>query len=53
VLVGGTGQDRLDAGNGDDTMTGGPDADVFDGIRGNDVVTDFTPADGDRQVNVP
>jgi hypothetical protein len=35
------------------TATGGSDADRFDGIRGNDRVTDFNPAEGDRQVNVP
>ena len=50
VVEGGRGGDRLDGGYGNDTLTGGSGADVFI-LRsggGDDVVTDFNAAEGDR-----
>jgi Ca2+-binding RTX toxin-like protein len=50
VVEGGRGNDFLDGGAGNDTLTGGDGADTFI-LRaggGNDVVTDFNPAAGDR-----
>lgn len=50
VVEGGRGNDRLDGGTGDDTLTGGAGADTFI-LRsggGNDIVTDFNAAAGDR-----
>jgi len=50
LLLGGAGDDTLHGGAGNDTLTGGPGADVFVFARngGRDVITDFTPAEGDR-----
>ena len=61
VLMGGDGDDRLDGQNGADLMTGGAGANKFvldfaeaGGANvdddGNDVITDFTVADGDKLV---
>lgn len=50
VLVGARGNDRLDGGDGNDTLTGSEGADTFI-LRsggGDDVVTDFDAAAGDR-----
>jgi Ca2+-binding RTX toxin-like protein len=50
VVEGGRGNDRLDGGAGNDTLAGGSGADTFV-LRsggGNDVVTDFDAASGDR-----
>jgi Ca2+-binding RTX toxin-like protein len=50
VVEGGRGNDRLDGGSGNDTLTGGDGADTFI-LRsggGDDVVTDFNAAAGDR-----
>ena len=50
VVEGGRGNDRLDGGTGDDTLTGGAGADTFI-LRsggGDDIVTDFNAAAGDR-----
>jgi Ca2+-binding RTX toxin-like protein len=50
VVEGGRGNDRLDGGAGNDILTGGDGADTFV-LRsgdGNDVVTDFNAAAGDR-----
>ena len=47
VLSGGLGNDVLYGGEGSDTLTGGLDADLFvvDAKIGNDVITDFDPAE--------
>ena len=50
TVEGGRGNDQLDGGAGNDTLTGGAGADVFI-LRsggGDDVVTDFNAAAGDR-----
>jgi Ca2+-binding RTX toxin-like protein len=50
VVQGARGDDRLDGASGDDTLTGGEGADTFI-LRsggGDDVVTDFNAAEGDR-----
>ena len=50
VVQGARGNDRLDGGSGNDTLTGGEGADTFV-LRsggGDDVVTDFDAASGDR-----
>lgn len=50
VVEGGRGSDRLDGSAGNDVLTGGDGADVFV-LRaggGDDVVTDFNAAQGDR-----
>jgi Ca2+-binding RTX toxin-like protein len=50
VVEGGRGNDRLDGASGNDTLTGGEGADTFV-LRsggGDDVVTDFNAAAGDR-----
>lgn len=50
VVEGGRGNDQLDGGSGNDTLTGGDGADTFI-LRaggGDDVVTDFNAAAGDR-----
>ena len=49
-LDGGKGDDVLIGGFGDDTFKGGAGEDLFDLTLGNDVVTDFDPAEGDRIV---
>lgn len=49
-VQGGRGNDRLDGGAGSDVLTGGAGADTFI-LRaggGDDIVTDFDPAEGDR-----
>ena len=38
----------LNGGNGNDTLTGGLDSDIFMMSKGNDVVTDFRPGDSDK-----
>jgi hypothetical protein len=50
VVSGGRGQDWISGDFGDDTLTGGPDADTFHFAPGygNDLVTDFSIAEGDR-----
>ena len=51
ILIGGDGDDILMGGTGDDTLTGGTGADQFvwkAGHTGNDVITDFNAAQGDR-----
>ena len=54
ILLGGLGNDILIGGLGNDTMTGGAGADrfVFNGTidNGNDTITDFTTAQGDKLV---
>ena len=49
-VSGGKGRDWISGDRGDDTLTGGRDADVFYFAPGfgNDVVTDFSSAEGDR-----
>ncbi len=50
AVQGGRGNDRLDGGAGNDILTGGAGADTFI-LRaggGDDIVTDFDPAEGDR-----
>ncbi len=50
TVQGARGNDRLDGGTGNDTLTGGEGADTFV-LRsggGDDVVTDFNAAEGDR-----
>jgi hypothetical protein len=49
-ISGGKGRDWLSGDRGDDTLTGGRDADVFYFApgSGNDLVTDFSIAEGDR-----
>jgi len=50
TLTGGRGKDQLDGGAGNDTLTGGAGADIFI-LRaggGDDTVTDFDAASGDR-----
>jgi len=47
VLIGGPGNDFLRALDGDDTLTGGPGSDVFLVWLGQNVITDFNPAEGD------
>ncbi len=53
LLAGGSGGDTLDGGAGADTLAGGAGADLFRlaGGFGNDVITDFDLAQGDRIVN--
>ena len=55
VLRGGAGDDRIVGGRGDDTLSGGAGADtfVFGRSAGNDVVTDFSLAEGDRIALAP
>lgn len=50
TIDGGRGNDWIEGGLGDDTLFGGAGADTFVLRRGhgNDVVTDFNPASGDR-----
>ncbi|MBX3500382.1 MAG: FG-GAP repeat protein [Alphaproteobacteria bacterium] len=50
VLIGNDAANTLTGGAGDDTLTGGAGADVFAYASGdgNDIITDFNPADGDR-----
>ncbi len=50
TITGGDGNDTLQGGTSDDTMTGGGGADtfVFDEESGNDTITDFNKAEGDR-----
>ena len=50
AIDGGAGEDRLSGGAGDDVLTGGRGADMFrfEAGFGNDRVTDFNPAEGDR-----
>lgn len=50
LVSGGRGQDWISGDFGDDTLSGGPDADIFHFAPGfgNDVVTDFSIAEGDR-----
>ena len=50
TITGGDGADTLQGGTSDDTMTGGGGADtfVFDEESGNDTITDFNKAEGDR-----
>ncbi|QEY31560.1 calcium-binding protein [Synechococcus sp. RSCCF101] len=50
VLLGGDGDDVLNGNQGSDTMTGGLGADRFLLNRGNDLITDFDLAQGDRLV---
>lgn len=53
VLSGMDGADTLDGGAGNDVLTGGSGADHFvfsTATAGNDTITDFTSADGDRLV---
>ncbi|MDV3258438.1 MAG: hypothetical protein LOX97_11825 [Sphingomonas sp.] len=50
AVQGGRGSDRLDGGAGNDVLTGGAGADTFilRASGGDDIVTDFDPAEGDR-----
>ena len=50
TITGGDDDDTLQGGTSDDTMTGGAGADtfVFDEDSGNDTITDFSAADGDK-----
>ncbi|SYX93119.1 Poly(beta-D-mannuronate) C5 epimerase 1 [Pseudomonas reidholzensis] len=51
IIFGGAGNDYLTGGKGNDTLTGGSGADTFlwkAGHTGNDVITDFKAAEGDR-----
>jgi Ca2+-binding RTX toxin-like protein len=53
ILIGGAGNDTLNGGADNDTLTGGNGADAFFGGPGTDVVTDFTPSQGDTQNGIP
>ena len=44
----GTGDDKINAGQGDDTLTGNGGADKFQCGKGEDTVTDFNEAEGDK-----
>ena len=50
LVSGGKGEDWISGDFGDDTLSGGPDADIFYFAPGfgNDLVTDFSIAEGDR-----
>lgn len=50
VVNGGQGDDTVAGDRDDDILTGGPGADrfVFDNLSGDDTITDFNGADGDR-----
>ncbi len=48
ILIGGGDKDKLNGGNRNDTLTGGFGADTYVMSKGNDVVTDFRPEDGDK-----
>lgn len=48
VILGGTGDDVLSGDLGQDTLTGGAGADAFRFLGGDDRITDFNPAEGDR-----
>lgn len=50
ILVGGRGDDVLAGGAGDDDLVGGRGADRFVVGQGKDIITDFSPAEGDRLV---
>lgn len=50
-LLGGHGSDILDGKDGDDTLTGGAGADYFIISKGNDVIADFNPNEGDQIVH--
>ncbi|TLX89002.1 MAG: hypothetical protein E6K94_11245 [Thaumarchaeota archaeon] len=50
TLNGGAGDDSLIGGNGGELLTGGPGADTFDCGHANDIVTDYTPTEGDTLV---
>jgi RTX calcium-binding nonapeptide repeat (4 copies) len=51
TLNGGAGDDTIIGGNGGESLTGGTGADVFDCGHANDIVTDFTPTEGDTLVD--
>jgi Ca2+-binding RTX toxin-like protein len=48
-LVGGDGENDLFGDKGDDTLTGGSDADSFSCGPGTDTITDFNEAEGDTK----
>ncbi len=50
TIKGGVGRDHIFGGTGDDVLTGGSGADIFyfSGDHGNDTITDFNAAEGDR-----
>ena len=50
TLTGGKGDEILDGERGADILTGGPGADWFVISEGDDVITDFNPAEGDRLI---
>ena len=51
TLIGGKGDDILDGRGGSDVLTGGPGADFFVISSGQDLITDFNPAEGDQIVH--
>ena len=51
TLIGGKGDDILNGRGGGDVLTGGPGADFFVISSGEDLITDFNPAEGDQIVH--